>query len=401
MVSIKSIHGSAQLLLDVTSGVTQIVERTHRTVAREVNPLNRLRDVAGVPPEEKQQGRTYQIIQSTTSLLQQGVHWSLDKFSAQEDILNSSNSVKVAAALNGICGDHLEATNNPLAISMHFRNRNGEKVRPGSGNACAEIPDASSKIVVLVHGLCLSHEYWQGHNEGNLGTELHREHGFTPLYLNYNTGRHISSNGRELSQLLHNLVELWPVKVEELTLIGHSMGGLVIRSACWYSSKLGLPWAKLLKNALYLGSPHHGSAVAKAGNMLTFVMKKFRYASPFAVGQHTSAGIKDLRHGNLLDEDWDGVDQDDFHPDYRQPVPLLAGTRHFFIAAAIGKNVSGFTSMMVGDLLVRLDSAKGHHSDDLKRLSIRPENCRVFENLNHLDLLDNKVVHDQILAWLA
>ncbi|SOB75541.1 PGAP1-like protein [Marinobacter sp. LV10R510-11A] len=400
MVSVKSVHGSAQLLLDVAGGVTQIVEKMHSTIAREANPLNRLRDLAGVPPEERRR-RTYQVIQSTTSLLQLGLHQSLNKFSVQEEILHSSQSVKVAAALNGVCGDHLEASNNPLAIAMHFRNAHGDKVSPGSDNVATMVPDASSRIVVLVHGLCLSHEYWKSHDEGNLGTELQRAHGFTPLYLNYNTGRHISSNGRELSNQLQDLVEAWPVEVEELALIGHSMGGLVIRSASWYGSELNLPWTRLLKNALYLGSPHHGSAVAKAGNMLTFVMKKFRYASPFALGQHTSAGIKDLRHGNLLDEDWEGINQDDFHPDYRKPVPLQEGTRHYFIAATIGKHVSTFTSMMVGDLLVRLDSAKGHHSDDLKKLSIRPEDCRVFENLNHLDLLDNKVVHDQVLEWLA
>lgn len=397
MVSVKSVHGSAQLLLDVAGGVTQIVEKMHSTIAREANPLNRLRDLAGVPPEERRR-RTYQVIQSATSLLQLGLHQSLNKFSVQEEILHSSQSVK--AALNGVCGDHLEASNNPLAIAMHFRNAHGDIVSPESENVATMVPDASPRIVVLVHGLCLSHEYWKGHNEGNLGTELQRAHGFTPLYLNYNTGKHISSNGIELSEQLQYLVEAWPVEVEELTLIGHSMGGLVIRSASWYGSELNLPWTKLLKNALYLGSPHHGSAVAKAGNMLTFVMKKFRYASPFAVGQHTSAGIKDLRHGNLLDEDWEGIDQDDFHPDYRKPVPLQEGTRHYFIAATIGKHVSTFTSMMVGDLLVRLDSAKGHHSDDLRKLSIRPEDCRVFENLNHLDLLDNKVVHDQILEWL-
>lgn len=400
MLSIKSLHGSAQLLLDVTGGVTQIVERMHLTIAREVNPLNRLRDIAGAPPEERR-GRTYQVIQSTTSMLQHGLHQSLDRFSTEEEPLHSPQSVKVAAALNGVCGDHLEASNNPLAITMHFRNSQGEKVLPGSESLGAVIPDASPRIVVLVHGLCLSHEYWKGHNEGNLGTELQRAHGFTPLYLNYNTGRHISCNGKELSKQLQSLVEAWPVEVEELTLVGHSMGGLVIRSACWYGTELGLPWTCLLKNALYLGSPHHGAALAKAGNLLTFVMKKFRYASPFALGEHTSAGIKDLRHGNLLDDDWEGIDQDDFHPDYRKPVPLREGTRHYFIAATIGNNVSDFKSMIVGDLLVRLDSAKGQHSDDLKKLSIRPEDCRVFEKLNHLDLLDNKVVHDQILEWLA
>jgi len=400
MVSIKSLHGSAQLLLDVTGGVTDIVEKMHRTIAREVNPLNRLRDIAGEPPEQRR-GRTYQIIQSTTSLLQQGLHQSLDGLSAQEERSLSPQSVKVAAALNGVCGDHLEASNNPLTISMHFRNSCGEELLPGSASVSERVPDASSRIVVLVHGLCLSHEYWKGHNEGNLGTELQRTHGFTPLYLNYNTGRHISSNGKELSEQLQLLIDIWPVEVEELTLIGHSMGGLVIRSASWYGSELDLPWTKRLKNALYLGSPHHGAALAKAGHLLTFVMGQFRYASPFALGRHTSAGIKDLRHGNLLDDDWDGIDQDDFHPDYRKPVPLREGTRHYFIAATIGKHVSDFPSTMLGDLLVRLDSAKGQHSDDLKKLSIRPEDCRVFEKLNHLDLLDNKVVHDQILEWLA
>ena len=400
MVSIKSLHGSAQLLLDVTGGVTDIVEKMHRTIAREVNPLNRLRDISGEPPEERR-GRTYQIIQSTTSLLKQGLHQSLDGLSAQEERSLSPQSVKVTAALNGVCGDHLEASNNPLAINMHFRNSCGDKLLPGSASVSDMIPDASSRIVVLVHGLCLSHEYWKGHNEGNLGTEIQRAHGYTPLYLNYNTGRHISSNGKELSEQLQLLIEAWPVEVEELTLIGHSMGGLVIRSACWYGSELDLPWTKRLKNALYLGSPHHGAALAKAGHLLTFVMGQFRYASPFALGRHTSAGIKDLRHGNLLDDDWKDIDQDDFHPDDRKPVPLREGTRHYFIAAAIGKHMSDFPSTMLGDLLVRLDSAKGQHSDNLKKLSIRPEDCRVFEKLNHLDLLDNKVVHDQILGWLA
>ena len=400
MVSIKSLHGSAQLLLDVTGGVTHIVERMHRTIAMDANPLNRLAKIAGVTPRERTR-HTYRIIQGTTSLLQQGLHRSLDGFSADEVPPHSPQSVKVAAALNGLCGDHLEASNNPLAIDMHFSEIHGNKVRPDSASVRAMIPEASSRIVVLVHGLGLSHEYWKGHHEAGLGTVLQRVHGFTPLYLNYNTGRHISSNGKELSTQLQSLTEAWPVEIEELTLIGHSMGGLVIRSACWYASELGLPWADLLKNALYLGSPHHGAALAKAGHLLTFTMNRFRYASPFAFGQHTSAGIKDLRHGNLLDDDWQGINQDDFHPDHRKPVPLREGTRHYFMAAAIGKHVSDFPSVILGDLLVRLGSATGHHSDDLRKLSIRPQDCRVFENLSHLALPDNKIVQDQILTWLA
>ncbi|PCM45894.1 esterase/lipase family protein [Marinobacter sp. ANT_B65] len=401
MLSIRLLQGSAQLLLDVTSGVTQIVERMHHTIAREVNPLNRLRDIAGIPSEERQGRRTYQIIQSTTSLLQHGLHRSLDEFSAQEEPSSSTQSVKIIAALNGVCGDHLEASNNPLAIQMHFRNSHGEKLQLNQENTGTRIPDISPRIVVLIHGLCLSHEYWKGGSKENLGEELQRARGFTPLYLYYNSGRHISNNGKELAQQLQDLVDAWPVQVEELVLIGHSMGGLVIRSACWHATELSLPWTGLLKSALYLGSPHHGAALAKAGNLVTFIMNKFRYASPFALGQHTSAGIKDLRHGNLLDDDWKGIDQDDFHPDHRIPVPLLDGTRHYFLAAVIGNSVSDFPSTMLGDLLVRLDSAKGHHSDVSRSLPISPGDCRVFNKLNHLDLLDNKVVHDQILEWLS
>lgn len=403
MVSIRSVHGSARLLLDVTRGVTRITEQTHRTIVREVNPLNRLRDIAGVTPEEPQgpQGHTYRVIQSTLSLLQKGVDMSFDTVAVEDMHSPAPQNMNVAAALNGVCGDHLEASNNPLAINMHFRNSRGEIVQSDPEHIRARLPGASSRLVVLVHGLCLSHDYWNGHNEGNLGTELERAHGITPLYLTYNTGKHISINGRELSQQLQNMVEAWPVDIEELILVGHSMGGLVIRSACWYASEPGLSWIDHLKKAVYLGSPHHGAALAKASHLLTSTMKKFRYARPFALGQYTSAGIKDLRHGNLLDEDWEGVNLDDFSPDVRKPVPLPAGTRHFFIAAAVGNKATDFTSAIIGDLLVRLDSAKGHHRDELKRLSIRPQDCRVFENLNHLDLLDNKVVHDQVVEWLA
>ena len=400
MVPVKLLHGSAQLLLDVAGGVTHIAERTHRTVVREINPLNRLRDVAGVPSKERR-GHTYQFIQSTMSLLQQGLHQSLDGFSADDEPSPPAQSEKITAAVNGVCGDHLEASNNPLAITLHFRNSQGAKLKPDSSRIAAVFPEASPRIAVLVHGLCLSHEYWKGDNEADLGIELQQAHGFTPLYLNYNTGRHISSNGKELSEQLQMLIHAWPVEVEELVLIGHSMGGLVIRSACWYGSELRLPWTQLVKKALYLGSPHHGAALAKAGHLVTFVMQKFRYASPFALAQHTSAGIKDLRHGNLLDDDWKGINQDEYHPDVRKPVPLLEGTRHYFLAATIGARPTDFSSTIMGDLLVRLDSAKGHHTDGLKKLRVRPENCRVFEKLNHLALLDNKVVHKQILEWMA
>lgn len=265
MVSVKTLHGSAQLLLDATSGVTDITERMHRTIARDANPLYRLFDIAGLPKIEQRRHITHRVIQSASYGMTQGLHYSFSRFSRSGGQSHSPQSVGVVAALNGVCGDHLEASHNPLAIKMNFRNSLGEKVQPGADKLNTLVPDASPRIVVLVHGLCLSHEYWTGHDEGNLGTELQRASGFTPLYLNYNTGCHISCNGRELREQLQILVKTWPVEVKELTLVGHSMGGLAIRSACSYGDELNLPWPMLLRNALYLGPTHQCWYQGRAG----------------------------------------------------------------------------------------------------------------------------------------
>ena len=140
------------------------------------------------------------------------------------------------------------------------------------------------------------------------------ELGCTPLYLRYNTGRHISTNGQEFAQLLEQLCEAWPVPVESLSLIGHSMGGLVIRSASWYAQQAQSTWLQHLQRVVCLGTPHHGSPVERAGHALDRAMQRIPYTEPLALGRRRSAGIKDLRHGDLLDEDWQG-----HHPDRHRP----------------------------------------------------------------------------------
>lgn len=398
--SIKSLQGAAQLLLDTVGGVTSIVERMHKTIADRANPLSGLMNFIDAE-QGVTQGTTYRVIQAIKEKLQESVRFSAEELSVLEGLNNDAPlTTKLIAGLNGVCGDHLEATGNPLAIAMHFHTRQQYlELTPESIKAA--LPDASPDIVVMVHGLCLSHEYWHRHEAASIGEHLQQQNGATPLSLNYNTGRHISTNGRELDEQLAALIEAWPVKVQSLTLIGHSMGGLVIRSACHHAETRAASWLKPLKSAVYLGAPHHGSAVNKAAHLLTFAMIKTKYAEPLAFGQYVSAGIKDLRHGNLLDEDWAGVDQDDLGPDLRQPIPLTRHAEHYFLAAAVGENMTDLSTLMVGDLLVRLGSATGQHRDDLKRLHIKPDNCRIFHSMNHFDLLDDPAVQEQILTWLA
>jgi pimeloyl-ACP methyl ester carboxylesterase len=226
----------------------------------------------------------------------------------------------------------------------------------------------------------------------------------TPIYLGYNTGRHISTNGRELSKQLTRLCEIWPVPIDSLSLVGHSMGGLVIRSACWYAESDDSPWLASLRRVACLGTPHHGAALEKAGSLFDRAMRAVQYVDPLLLSKHRSVGIKDLRHGNLLDEDWaqagEGDDEVPRH-DTRRPVPLLEDVDYYFVAASIGRDDRDLRGHLLGDFLVRLGSATGAHRDDARRLPIADEHCRVFHEMSHLDLLSDPRVHEQIADWFG
>lgn len=396
--SIQTVQGAARLVFDSVEGITNIVEQMHETIARHPLPWS---------PQPSEATRAhgliasavYSVIRGANGALREGVEGSLGFIPDSVGVSHrSSAEIKTAAALNGAFGDHLEATGNPLATPMslmtprHLLTLNREALQ-------ASMPQASPHLVVLVHGLSLSELSWSRKGAPNLGGRLQDELGCTPLYLRYNTGRHISTNGQELAELLERLCEAWPVPVESLSLVGHSMGGLVIRSACWHAERAESSWLQQLHRVVCLGTPHHGSPLEKAGHALDVAMQKIPYTAPLALGRHRSAGIKDLRHGNLLDEDWQGHDPDQPRPDTRRVVPLLRGVKYYFAAATLGRDLHDPLGHVLGDLLVRLDSAVGSHNDDLRKLDIEPENCRVFHEKNHFDLLDDERVHRQIIEW--
>lgn len=398
--TISTIQGGTRLVFDSVAGITNTVERMHETIASA--PLR-----CAAP--ELRPARAHGLIATAVYKIIRGVNGGLragaDRSFAllPQQLLRAGGSVaetRVVAALNGILGDHLDDTGNPLATVMTLRTPLEvlELNREALGTA---LPRASGHIVVLVHGLSLSELSWKRRGRPSIGDHLRDDLGYTPLYLRYNTGRHISTNGRQFAQMLQELCACWPVAVESVSLIGHSMGGLVIRSACRYAQREQAPWLQNLRRVVCLGTPHHGAPLEKAGHAFETAMQKIPYVEPLLFGRLRSVGIKDLRHGALLDEDWDGLHPEPSRGESREVVPLVPGVDYYFAAASLGRHAEDPLGHLLGDMLVRPDSAVGLHRDEPRRLRIRPENCRVFHEKNHFDLLDDAQVQLQIIDWFS
>jgi pimeloyl-ACP methyl ester carboxylesterase len=297
--------------------------------------------------------------------------------------------------LNGVYGDYLVRTGNPLATPMRLR-RDGRPLEyEGLGSA-----DVGGKVLVMAHGLCMTDLRWR-RNGRDHGAALARECGYTPLYLHYNSGLHVSTNGRSLAALLQELVERWPRPVEDLVIIGHSMGGLVARSACHYGQREGHEWPLRLRRLVFLGTPHHGAPLERGGNLLDFLMSVSPYSAPFTrLGKMRSAGITDLRHGSLLDEDWQDVDRFALGADRRRPVPLPRGVACHVAAATLAARRGALSERLVGDGLVPLHSALGRHARRELSLDIPESRQWIGYGMGHLELLDSPELCEQLVKWL-
>lgn len=393
-------RGATRLTFDSVEGIVNVVEQMHETIARRPLPFAR-RPEGNSRAHGLIASSIYSVIRGVNATLREGVDLTMKYLPERESTRNRlPQETAWVSAVNGVCGDHLEATGNVLAIDMHFST---PEERLDLEAIADTIPDAGPHIVVFVHGLCLSPLSWRWRDADSVGDALNATLGITPVYLGYNTGRHISTNGRELSERLEKLCDAWPVPVESVSLVGHSMGGLTIRSACWYGQEADAPWIALLRRVACLGTPHHGAALEKAGSLFDRVMQGVQYVDPLLLGKHRSVGIKDLRHGNLLDEDWSQAGDSDELPwhDTRRPVPLLEDVDYYFAAASVGRDDGDPKGQLLGDFLVRLGSATGAHRDDARHLPVPAEHCRIFHETSHLDLLSDPHVHEQIVNWFG
>jgi pimeloyl-ACP methyl ester carboxylesterase len=311
----------------------------------------------------------------------------------------------VLGALNGLYGDHLSARRRELALTMELR-RHGSVVPAEPAALRAAFPDATSRIVVFAHGLCETEAAWwlpaRGADRSDRrthGERLQDELSFTPVYLRYNTGLHVSDNGRALAGLLEGLVEGWPVGVEELVLVGHSMGGLVLRSACHYGEKDGLRFTDSVRHVFCLGTPHLGADLEKGANALAWALGRLPETRAMAnLLNGRSVGIKDLRFGSCVEEDWCDCDADEFMRDRCQEVPFLPDANYYFVCSNLYRGRFG---ALLGDLLVRVPSASGRGTGRGRRIPFEVDNGHELTGLNHFDLLGHPAVYELLRSWIT
>ena len=390
----------AKLATQATLGVARMAEGVHQAVWRTLGATG------GEAPGETGglTGLIYKTVRGVTHGVGKGVEVALNRLqplfdAADKSAPESPQRLAVLAALNGVLGDHLAATQNPLAIPMTLRYQ-GLALDEQALPSASEVTD---KVLLLIHGLCMNDLQWTTTDaDHHHGQALAEALGYTPIYLRYNTGLHTSQNGRELSRQLEAFVNQWPLAITNLSVLVHSMGGLVIRSALVAAEEDLLTWPQHLKNIIFLGTPHHGAPLERAGNWVDVILGSTPYSRPFAkLGQLRSAGITDLRYGHVMDADWMGHDRFRKKPDSRTAVPLPGHIACFAVAATLAGKQSSLAERLIGDGLVPLPSALGQHAQAHRTLKFAKTSQRIVYKTGHMALLSSPEVTQQLLIWLS
>ncbi len=323
-----------------------------------------------------------------------------------QKIVNSLTQKKdrTLCVLNGILGDTLEKSN--LGITLKMRLYTVEGPITITKKSLDKIKGATAKICILAHGSCGSERGWNFKKDEsmNYGLLLEKDFGFTPFFLRYNSGLHISTNGKRLSNLLEKLVQCYPKKIREIVLVGHSMGGLVFRSACHYGEKENKKWVKLVRKVFYLGSPHLGTHLEKLGKLTTTILKLV--PNPITqwivlLGDLRSAGVKDMRHGFLTDEDWQNKNADKLFYRHQNKIPLLKKADHYLICGTLSKVPHSTLARLLGDGLVPLASATGQGFFSSSTLPFLKDHCKIIPGISHPHLQRSERVYEHIRDWCA
>ncbi|NOY27687.1 MAG: hypothetical protein GXP62_17620 [Oligoflexia bacterium] len=302
---------------------------------------------------------------------------------------------QVVGALNGAVGDHLSQAHNGLDLGMRLRH--GDTwLRLSRDSLREDMPDAKGRLVVLVHGLATTELCWSldaeqelGDASRHYGAMLEQDLGLSSVYVRYNTGCSVAHSGQCLAAALDALVAAWPVPVQSLVLVGHSMGGLVVRAATHAATTLEQTWPRLLTHIVFLGTPHQGAPLARLGQTAADVLQRVDLPATRILGKilaHRSEGVQDLRQ--------------------REPDavgPLLDHIQYLFVAGALTTDPQHFSSELVGDLLVPLSSAEGPPGEDPPGEAPSSSNVQVrrFGDLPHYRLQANADVYRAIVDHLG
>ncbi len=384
------LRGIAQLLVHGITTTADLAESVHASI------LGVPARLAGMPQRTRTRGIpriAYQGVRATAKVVGSGLEDALSLLPSHWGQTQSSQQREgMLAVLNGVLGDHLAATGNPLALPTALR-IGGRPLPLDQPTWPSSLAEPTSRLLVQVHGLCMNDLQWR-HRGHDHGEHLAAEHGYTAVNLHYNSGLSIASNGRAFSALLQQLLEGWPVPIKRFAIVGHSMGGLVARAAILDATRQSRAWVEQLDQVVFLGTPHHGSPLERAGSLLQAGLGLTPWTAPFVrIGQLRSAGIQDLRHGTIDDDrprDIPGMHQ------------LPDGIRAYAVAGSTQAATAGRAGRSLrGDGLVPVDSALGEHRDPRLVLEIPSRHRQLVESTGHLQLLSSPVVYQHLRRWLA
>ncbi|QHS09337.1 triacylglycerol lipase [Sinimarinibacterium sp. NLF-5-8] len=312
-------------------------------------------------------------------------------------------ATRAISAISGFVGDDMATRRNPLTPKLGFYLHN-QRLELKPEPLRAAYPDASQRLAVFVHGLCCEEHVW--HEAAKPAPDCVslidalRARGYTPVFARYNSGLHISQNGRGLARALGKLVTHWPRPVDEIVLIGHSMGGLVSRACAHSGLQQQAAWTHKVSHIFCIGSPHRGAPLEQLVHRSIPTLKRWGLTRPLAhILQVRSAGIKDLRSGTLHDGDWRGCDLDAVtsvedsaaaisdrahHLAPRNTIARIPTARYHFIGSTLSQTPDNLLSRTLGDGIVDLPSATAAELADASTATLT--------RVHHLRLLNHPLV---------
>jgi len=366
-----------------TDTADELVLGTVRDVHGAVN--RRVRVVTGLPAVEARPGTVARVVYAGIGAglraASRGLRAADVRFGARIDA--TVRGRVVVSVVNGFIGDRLAEDGSDLAITMAVRKR-GRDVAPEADALADAFPDATPDLVVFLHGLAEAETVWRRHagrTGGSYGSRLAADTSWTPVYVRANTGLPIADNGLALASLLDDLVRAWPVPVRRIALVGHSMGGLVMRAACAVATDAAQPWTDLVTDVVTLGAPHLGAPLERGVALGARVLGVLPESAPLGrILEYRSVGILDLRAGLAPD------------------VQNLPRARYHLVAATLAGSHRHPVSAALGDGLVRLPSAFGRPG---RGVEMFPGADVLHVKGGHFDLLNHPEVYDALRTWLA
>ncbi|QWL66026.1 alpha/beta hydrolase [Aeromonas jandaei] len=393
---LSDIRELAQLLTQALPATVQITEAVHQAVLGGMGIKGREKvKTAGLT------GLIYKGVHGAANSLGSGINGLLARLPlpTQPSVAETPKRAALLATLNGVLGDKLVEQQNALATPMTLRYQG----KPLDWQTMpADLPH-TGRVLLMIHGLCMNDLQWQTSYQGksvNHGEAVARALGYLPLYLRYNSGLSIASNGQALALQLEDLCDRWPGAIKQLSVLAYSMGGLVIRSAYHYAQTHSLRWPERLRHLIFLGTPHHGAPLESAGHWLEQLLPVTPYSMPFVkLTRIRSQGIRDLRHGKVIDASRNNRERT-IGRDPRQPILLPSGVACFAIAGTTSAKRTLLAERLIGDGLVPLRSALGLHRERAHQLDFPPEHTLIVYRTTHMALLGSPEVGAQLLDWL-